>query len=606
MSQFLIVQSGAAEAATAVFRRGLQMFEILAGLLPSECSTGPVSVAAFPAIKSGPPALARGPAPGDWICGAGTWFYDGASGQEGLRRIERAAREKPDSDWLKPLDGAFALALCRGGRLQVITDPLGTLHVYAARTADCNAVCTSSLVLAALTRPEWDIEACREFLATGIIYERKTFFSGIAKLPPAAVVEFGSNGIEGERKYWIPAEMMYDRAARRGTVSWLAEALQESVATVARNFPHALLDLTGGFDSRAVLAAALARGLRFETVVSGRADDPDVVVSRTIAQEFGLPHHHNPPPKPPFEEWWAGVRASVALSDGELDVFEYSRTAAAHTRAAASFDASINGSNGEVCKGYWWELLFPYTRRRDHFDPAQVAARRFVPGGDPGLLAGPFSDTLVEHFAGVIERANVGLERHPNTAKLDNVYLRMRMQRWQGRIASSTNRIWPCISPFAFRGPMEAALAAPPGVRLRNRMSRKLIERLNPRLAALPLTGGYPALPLRLTTAHRFWPLLMENAETVSGYLRRRLGRSVPPAPESPYPFSMAELWQRDEIAGLLDVREMETRNLYQPSRLQDLLAASRRPGFGRTRQMGRILTLEMAARAVREARRAA
>ncbi len=87
-------------------------------------------------------------------------------------------------------------------------------------------------------------------------------------------------------------------------------------------------------------------------------------------------------------------------------------------------------------------------------------------------------------------------------------------------------------------------------------MSRKLIEYLNPELARLPLAEGYPALPLRLTTLHKFWPLARENAHVMGRYLSKRLGRAHSSAPaRSPYPFTMPELWRRQEIAGLLDAR---------------------------------------------------
>ena len=176
-----------------------------------------------------------------------------------------------------------------------------------------------------------------------------------------------------------------------------------------------------------------------------------------------------------------------------------------HRSSAGIYDASVNGSNGEVCKGYWWELLFPFTRWRSHFDARKIAAGRFVYAGEAtGLLAAPYKESLADSFAGIIERANAGMEQHRNTAKLDNVYLTLRMQRWQGRIASSTMRIWPCVAPFTFRRPMELSLSAAPFDRLRNRMSRRLIEHLDPRLAALPMAEGYPASPLRPWNAHRF------------------------------------------------------------------------------------------------------
>jgi hypothetical protein len=276
---------------------------------------------------------------------------------------------------------------------------------------------------------------------------------------------------------------------------------------------------------------------------------------------------------------------------------------ASHIRLAREFDSSINGSNGEIAKGYWWELLFPFTGQRGHFDPRMVASRRFVPEGEiPGLLAQEFREDLPELFAGIIRRANVGLENHPNTALMDNVYLRLRMQRWQGRITSATSRIWPCISPFCFRGPMEAALAAPPSVRGNNRMSRRLIEFQNPKLAALPLAGGYPALPWRLSTAHRFGALYREMSR---GVIRRAFLTVRLP---SPFPSKAAAvqpgegLWDHQLVRDLLVPPDMKTSVLYNREKLTRVLDQSRAGSSAANARVSRILTLEMLARAIRQA----
>src|SRR5262249_22641298 len=134
---------------------------------------------------------------------------------------------------------------------------------------------------------------------------------------------------------------------------------------------------------------------------------------------------------------------------------------------------------------------------------ARVASRRFAVSGDSGLLAQTFPETLEDHFAGVIRRANAGLEGYPNTALMDNVYLTLRMQRWQGRIASATMRLWPCVSPFMWRRPMEIALSAAPALRARNRMSLALIRHLDPTLAGLPYASEPSALVGRVKDALR-------------------------------------------------------------------------------------------------------
>jgi hypothetical protein len=190
------------------------------------------------------------------------------------------------------------------------------------------------------------------------------------------------------------------------------------------------------------------------------------------------------------------------------------------------------------------------------------------------------------------------MEAMPNTALLDTCYLRMRMQRWQGRIASATGRIWPCYSPYAFRAPMEAALATPPGLRVRHRLSRRLIEAQSRRLAELPLAQGYPALPLRWNTAHRFGPLAVEMGDAVWRRLRRMLGGA--PAVKAPSTYPLRRLQGLEEVRALLDPRQMLTRELYEPRVLEATLARSRQADAGyEIETAGRILSLELTARAI-------
>jgi hypothetical protein len=99
-----------------------------------------------------------------------------------------------------------------------------------------------------------------------------------------------------------------------------------------------------------------------------------------------------------------------------------------------------------------------------------------------------FPDTLAEHFTAVINRITGDLVAYPNTACLDNVYTMLRMQRWQGRIASATNnRIWPCLSPLFFCRPIEIALAAPIKLRRNGGMARRLLADIDNQLARLPM-----------------------------------------------------------------------------------------------------------------------
>ena len=588
MGQFLIVQSASDGAAQATFQRGLQGFERIAGLKPSACFlAGRLAIATYSKQLSPGTGLAIEPQSGRRVCEAGLSFYRGRRGHCALEELARdIGKSAGDGDLaarLNDLEGIFALASAAAtdSELTVITDRLGSLHVYMAQLEGVCVVTTSALVAAELSGAGWDLEGCREFLATGTVFETRSLFRGVSKLRPACIHRFRDGCLRSMSRYWTVEAAMFDHAPVRGTVATLAESLEEAMRTIERNFRAPLLDLTGGLDSRALLGAGLRAGSGFQTAVNGNPDCPDVVAAGRIAREFRLAHRNTIPQQADGDLRYA--RQTVALTDGEADAFEYARIMRLHQSFAAEFDVSINGSNGEICKGYWWELLFPRTGWRRHLDERLLAARRFAVGPARDVLDHAFDESLVDQFAGTIRRANATLAGARNTAQMDNIYLTLRMQRWQGRIASSTMRIWPCVSPFMWRLPMEAALSAPIAERVHSRMSRRLIEHFDPRLASLPLAQGYPALPVRPANLHRFLPMAAEFGGSLIRHASARLGFERAPAAESGFYPTAHQVLNSSSVTAPLYRKEVWNTLSAQPEPL-----------------LRRMCTLELVAQALR------
>jgi hypothetical protein len=418
----------------------------------------------------------------------------------------------------------------------------------------------------------------------------------VRKLEAATAYELRGGKIVGKKRTWDVASLFASGPALpSSTAPALARALVDAVGATLAPFSRPIVDLTGGFDSRGIAAAALASGRPFHCVVNGGDEEPDVRSAQTIAKTFGWHLLRLRPGLDFGMRTLPAVERALTLTDGEFDAAEYSDILEIHERLARHGDATVNGSAGELCRGYWWDLVAPHTGSTTFFDHRR-AARRFVPDDwADQMLAAPARPSLASHFEDVIRRANAGLEHLPNTVRIDNVYLALRMQRWAGRLASATDRIWPCATPFMFRKPVEIALTAPIRSRAHNRMARGLIEHLNPRLAALPMAGGYPASPIRITNAVRFLPLA---GEILTKAKRRILGARRGAA-SAALPSAVANLWAQDDVRTLLDVRTMKTAGLYREEALASFLRSSETPGFASPRLFGRVLTLELAAQAL-------
>jgi asparagine synthase (glutamine-hydrolysing) len=580
-----------------VFRSGVSAFLKAKARAPSATiETDWASIATFARLNgSGTPVLSDA-ATGSWLIGLGTWFHrDGLQSGEEARLLQRYLEVGSDG-LARELEGFFAIVIGDGRSREVftVTDIVGSCHCYARSWANGKALSNSSFALAALEKTSLDPVGCQEFLRTGSMYEDRTFYLEVKKLGPAAIHRMPAEGPRSEIRYWSMGRLSPDRLQGADAVARLNEDLVRAAGRVGAAFPKPVCDLTGGYDSRAVVSSFLKAGVSFETVVTGPPESPDVTVARDLARLAGLRHTHINTTEPVT---WEQAKRAFTVTDGEYDLVEYGRVFRNHEELLRRYDISINGSFGEVARGYWWELLLPNVGARRALDARRVAAGRYAAAASHSLLFPPDSALdLVSHFAGIIQRANEGLASFPNTFQMDHTYLTLRMQRWQGRIASSTDQLWPCLSPFMFRSVLETMLQVRARDRRGSALVRRLLVALYPPFATFPLEHGYPPLPVTWRTLHRFWPVPIY-------YGKRVLAKVLParPAPASagansgPPRVRFAPL---DEVRDLMRPAEMRLGGLLGDEALTRFFGS---PGAGGSYEQTwtRVLSLEYTLRAL-------
>jgi hypothetical protein len=447
-----------------------------------------------------------------------------------------------------------------------------------------------------------DYIGCQEFLDSGIVYEDRTCYREVRKLGPASVFRFAPGSEKAPQRYWQAADLTPESLEGQAAIDTLWDRLTGAVRTVHRLYANPVCDLTGGYDSRALVAAFFGAGARCATVVSGSPDSADVLISRNLAELLGLPHLHLQVPQSiSFDQVWA----SLPLTDGEYDLIEYARIGEVHRRLSQQFEISINGSFGEVARGYWWELLFPRIGARGRLNARKVAQGRYAAQGyDASLFPEGERLNLVDHFARVIERTNAGLSNFPNTFQMDHAYLMMRMQRWQGRIASSTNQIWPCVSPFMFRPILETMLETRWLLRWRSLLIRKVLKKFSAQLADQPLEHGFPAQPATWKNWYRFSPLLTYFGEKTRAKISRQLG--LPRAAGCHTTLGpRKQLWGDEQVRELLRPASMKLSAWVDSAALQNFLERSERQDFPFGDQWARLVSLECALRVASQVRQA-
>ena len=153
------------------------------------------------------------------------------------------------------LDGPFVVAAVDGsGRVILGTDRLGTRPCYYH--ADDGIRFGSSLkpLLAGIDDLTVDEQAVADMLLMGTVWGEKTLVEGVAKLPPATVLDYADGEYSTER-YWSPS---FDALPDDGYLPGLVERYRTVIGDMAATMDDDVgLWLSGGLDSR-TMAAELA------------------------------------------------------------------------------------------------------------------------------------------------------------------------------------------------------------------------------------------------------------------------------------------------------------------------------------------------------------
>jgi hypothetical protein len=158
--------------------------------------------------------------------------------------------------------------------------------------------------------------------------------------------------------------------------------------------------------------------------------------------------------------------------------------------------------------------------------------------------------------------------------------------------------------PYFFKPIFTAAVSTNHRHRSSHRLMRRMLQALDPAVAAVETDAGGPASPMTVRNSHRFAPYYATLARRAARKVAQRVRPHPALAKRTPSNAARASA-HRALVAGLDDGRPlrfeaMRSASLYRREELNSLLERTGDPdlGSGRASMLGRILTLELALRA--------
>jgi hypothetical protein len=559
-----------------------------------------------------PCSLHRGvtldPKTGSWLLAVGTVVDPRDNQPDGS--LSRLLQDYLDSglEVFSRLDGQFGLVLydARESKLLVVSDPFGLISLYYGRLNHKIYISTSALAIARVIRSRPDEERIRAFLLYGDTLGG-TLWRDVRMLPPATALLL-TRDRTAETQYWaLNVDASIARLPLDESIDCIIESMSRSMQQSLLREGKTWVSITGGMDSRTLAALMQYSRLPFKSYCHGPVDSRDVHIAADISHQMGWDYEYFPLP----DDW--GVERSGWLSralgqtDGHLDVLKLSRTIREQTIKAQQLNVSLWGYSGEVYRGYYWKQEFWRTGATSVVNYDHLRDYRVTPLDGSVLIDGErwkkqISADLISLYKAVGEREPDWV----NTAKLDAIGLCMERPAC-GHTISAVLGQQRVILPYDFKENIIRNISINDQYRNHGRLFRLVLERINPDLAGIETADGGPALPMRLSNAHRFIPYWLDASEKMLWklgykYLKKALWNKRDAGPSGrAYPVAK---WLRDSIDRLNDQAffefdQMASAGLYDEARLKSLLTDSTAGSRSNETLISRIITIEMAMRRV-------
>lgn len=249
-------------------------------------------------------------------------------------------------DFLARSDGSFAAVLYDRPKrsLYLVSDRLGMRFLFWR--AHRGRLAWSSEIKGLLGledfAPRWDRQAIAHFMEAGYHQEDETWFEDVQLLGPGTALHWSLADRQiRTHRYWTPdrIEQLAGKVNLREIEEELGRRLVAAVERCCEGNHRIGVLLSGGLDSRAILASMPARLGRCPVLTFGHQRCVDYRLARRVAAIRGNPHHLL---EISSDNWLAGRFEAVWRTDGLISLL-HAHAAGGLDMIRQTFDLSLSG-----------------------------------------------------------------------------------------------------------------------------------------------------------------------------------------------------------------------------------------------------------------------
>lgn len=400
-----------------------------------------------------------------------------------IAALGREAEGSTRYDAIDELSGRFALLLISAQGIGVLNDAFGARSVFY-RAQGCIAIASHAALLAhAFGIPRRaDVATLMRsphYAKRGVKYlpGHATVYEDVRALIPNHLLDASTRR---QRRYW-------PRTARSAsTLESFTDHCLQYLAALAEFFRNSgrtpVVGITGGIDSRVLVAAFKAAGVEFRGVTwrGGYLRDDEVETVDAIHRGLAMNHVEIDPGR-----FAAGVVAEAGRRNGGNFRRASPLIEGMHAQFAdAPHAIFVRGYGGEILRGFYNPIAPP----KSAFGAAEMARLYGDVASSAGATAASYRAAVTRCFAdfheagGFDKVGDLGYDPH------DVFYWEHRMGMWGSAMLNEMDPAIYSLVGFNSRRMYELAFGLPSAQRLTKDLLRTIVARIDPWLAGLRCT----------------------------------------------------------------------------------------------------------------------
>jgi hypothetical protein len=310
------------------------------------------------------------------------------------------------------------------------------------------------------------------------------------------------------------------------------------------------------------------------------------------------------------EQWgpdqYDWFKTALGCGDSRASVLRLAITLRGFKDRNSTIKTNVMGIGGENWRGFSWQIEKGNIGKTSKLNYEALIDNKISPAFPVAVMRYDRTQEVKQELSDFIQQLCSKYSQLPNNVQIDRFEI-SRDANHGGAYLSTVTAIERSLAPLCFKAPVNFAFSLNYLWKYprHHTFVRALLERENERLANLDTTTGGPAIPIRITNVHRFWPLWKEiTNRAIEIGSKKILGKTMQiwPQPHSPgYPLAA---WRESFYAyahseGLIRYDKMISSGLYNPQEFKAFVEHATQSQHQTSEFLDRVISVEMAMRAV-------